>query len=810
MIKTIFWPFFKRFFGLFISMVFVSMLSVGLLCCFGSVMLNLSRTYKDYLNNYGDIDCLYATQYNTRSTLETVAELPEVKEIYSRFTLDAYVKRADRTILGRIHSYDDTNENSLLFKRYVLQQTEKTTENGVYNVSVARKFAKNNKFALGDIIEVGYLDYFVKCYISEIVETAEGIYPRANNYIWTDNFDFGYMYVSEAELNRMIEELAKNLDDSHPDGYSILGLNIPIDLYDVVEGENFASKVGNQVMVKFNDGVDVTSAMEKVDAKYKDENVEVTSATTRKNLPYVIYMDHCLEQLSVASVFLPIFFYAITMIVVGLFIQQIIKAMTSQIGIFMSIGIDANEIVGLFILFTMIMGLVSGLLGSGLGFALNILMSSIMRNTYSIPTITPALAVWVAAGAIVGLLIFILVTTLITTRAIFRITPKDAVISNEAKRKKMPKAIEKFIDKAPMNIKLGVNSIVQNPRRFFVSSFAIFASLVLILLSTLFSVSKNEMIDQSLKRRLNYDCQVYMTEKVSDEFVKTIENSDTTTVVEDAYYTYVKVDNTDKNVFLECLAVDPGMSDLINIPNSFGKGKLSVPETGLILPKSYADKLGLKKGDTISLYDKKVEIVDISYQYFHPITYLSKNQMKQLTDLYVSSLLVNVTNEAQFVDFLRSENNRSLTVFTRSLSRDLKSIFDSVDIMIWIMVGFSVGMAFIILWIMSQNALMEQQRSLSIYRAIGFTILDVSNVWTLQSIFQILLSSIFAIPVGCIAIMILTHLASSSSQIYPFVISVPTILIGLAFVLAVVVACHLLAMFRISKWNLADNTRTRE
>ena len=130
--------------------------------------------------------------------------------------------------------------------------------------------------------------------------------------------------------------------------------------------------------------------------------------------------------------------------------------------------------------------------------------------------------------------------------------------------------------------------------------------------------------------------------------------------------------------------------------------------------------------------------------------------------------------------------------------------------MIWIMVGFSVGMAFIILWIMSQNALMEQQRSLSVYRAIGFTILDVSNVWTLQSIFQILLSSIFAIPVGCIAIMILTRLASSSSQIYPFVISVPTILIGLAFVLAVVVTCHLLAMFRISKWNLVDNTRTRE
>ena len=52
MLRTMFKPFFKRFVGLFISMVFVSMLSISLLCCFGSVIINLKRTYANFLNEY--------------------------------------------------------------------------------------------------------------------------------------------------------------------------------------------------------------------------------------------------------------------------------------------------------------------------------------------------------------------------------------------------------------------------------------------------------------------------------------------------------------------------------------------------------------------------------------------------------------------------------------------------------------------------------------------------------------------------------------------------------------------------------------
>ena len=56
MIKTMLRPFFKRFLGLFFSMVFVSMLSVALLCCFGSSIVNTKNNYVNYVTEYQDMD----------------------------------------------------------------------------------------------------------------------------------------------------------------------------------------------------------------------------------------------------------------------------------------------------------------------------------------------------------------------------------------------------------------------------------------------------------------------------------------------------------------------------------------------------------------------------------------------------------------------------------------------------------------------------------------------------------------------------------------------------------------------------------
>ena len=829
MIKTMLKPFFKRFFGLFISMTFVSMLAVGLLCCFGSCIVNVRDNYKTFVAKCQDADEIISTNFTSRETLMSVQDLDEVKDVDARLVIDCYLKRdnaeaanseTEHTKVARIFSYNE--QDNSIFKREVIKKAKNDSE--LIKVSLSEKFARNNNVDVDQTIRLGFFDTYATFYVDEIVNTVEGIYPRANSYIWSDNSDFGYIYASEAELGRGLRQLATTIlerfanDDLFKEYYekavAQTGITIP-DLMQTRDDVEYINGLANQIFVKNEEGQNMDDVLLKVTDHLKANGIKIKDQAVRRAFPSLVYMDHALEQVQIASIFLPVFFYTVTMIVVGLFINQIIKAMTPQIGIFTSIGISKWHIVGLFLIFTIIMSLAAGALGAPVGYALCILMAGMMKKTYCIPYITPALNPGVVVGSIVGLLIFAILTTLLATKAIFRITPKDATISNESKRKKLPKALEKLIDKAPMNIKLSTNSIAQNPRRFFVSAFSIFASLVLILLSTFFFVSKEEMIDQSVVRRLNYDCQIYMTSEETDQtFVNGLKDlSEGSDGFEECFYTYLKVDVDSKDdVYLECLAVDTGVSSLITIPTNSGHGNLSVPEKGIILPRCSAEKLHVKKGDNISINGKSITVTDISFQYFHPITYLSREQMKDLDVNFVSSYILNVSDEntSELMTYLTNNRAQSLTVFTESLSKDLHNIFDSTNSMIFIMVGFSIGMAFIILCIMSQNALMEQQRQLTIFRAIGFTVLDISNIWTLQSVAQLLTSSLFGVPVGALSIYILLKMSSSASQTYPFIFSWPVVFMALGFILLVIIACHLISMRSIAKWNIADNTRTRE
>lgn len=844
MLKTMLKPFFKRFLGLFFSMVFVSMLSVALLCCFGSSIVNTKNHYINFVNEYQDMDELVSTQFVRRENLDCLDELTDVIDKYdSRLTVDCYLKRPNRTLVARVFSYDDDPNSEFknqIFKRYVLESTPYATKainfrgkevDVAANISVCRKFAKNNNFKLGDVVELGFLNMYANFYIAEIVETPEGIYPRANNYIWSDNHDFGYIYASEVELSKGLRVLGQMVHDRIESGdtiykeyyekaIAVTGITIP-DLVEAVADDHFVSHWSNQVLVKNKEGVKLDDAVDRITARLEKKGMEVKGTTVRTYMPHIAYMDRALAQVQIAAVFLPVFFYTVAMIVVGLFINQIIKAMTPQIGIFVSVGVGKWDIIKLFLIYTVLMAIASVIIGAPAGFALNIFLSGIMKNTYSIPTINSFLNPWVVGAAAILLIIFTIITTLISTQRIFKITPKDATISNEAKRKRLPAPVERFIDKAPMNIKLGTNSILQNPRRFFVSTFSIFASLVMILLATLFGVSKNELVGQSVDRRLNYDAQVYLTAAETKEDVLSFYEggkvkADGSGFIEDfvnCYYTYLKVDNTDHNVYVECLAVDVSNSSvdkLIHIPNSNGHGKLYVPENGVILPKTVSNELNAKKGDYISINNKRVLVCDISYQYFHPITYLSLEQMEKLEVSYVTSYIMNVTTEADLQHYIAENKNQSLTVFTSSLSKDLHNIFDAMDVMIAIMVAFSIGMAFIILTIMSQNALMEQQRQLTVLRAIGFTVMDISNFWTIQSVGQLFFSALFGLPAGALSIYILLSLASSNSQVYPFVFSWPTALMALGFILVVLLVSHLIAMRIIASWNIADNTRSRE
>lgn len=821
MIKLMLKPFLKRYIGLFISMVFVSMLSIALLSAFVSTITNLTASYKSYLSNYESVDAVIKTNLIERSDISGFAsDIHSVKNIDARLTMDAYLKKDDgRVITSRIYTFNETENKS--FRRYILSSIPKSEEK--LNVSVIRKFANNNNFELGQTIKVGYLDFYLDFHINEIIETPEAIQARANEYVWSDNTDFGYLYINETELDKAIYELSVlirdkyNKDPEYKEYYDsvikLAGLDIPDFINQNIVGKNFASSFANQLLIEGNEGVSEKQALDDTKAFLESKEIKVKEANEVHSLFYIIYIENAIKQLRVAAIFLPIFFYGVTMIVIGLFINQIIKAMTPEFGIMMSIGVGKKDITSIFLIYSLLMSIIAGIIGVGVGYLLNYILSNTLIRVYSMPTIPTTLDPLITFLAIIALAAFAVLTTLIACKRISKITPKDATTNNEANRKQTPKWIEKRIEKMPMNARLGLNSIIQNPRRFFISTFSIFAAFVIIILALFFSVSKNELMDQATERRLNFDCQVYMAGKADNDTINEIKNSEYVTKFEDCYYTYLKATSltNEKSSYLECLAIDDKSNqNMINIPSSDGSGVTKVKHDGIIINQADADEFNVKIGDKLKINNIEIEVVDISLQYFHPLAYLSKDQMERLNVEYTSSFLINVNDEVKFLEFISETEAKGLTVFTSSLKKDIHGIFDSIDIFIYIMIGFSFGMGFIILSIMSQNTLMEQKRQLSIFRAIGFRIKDISNLWLVQSGLQLVISTLFAVPIGYLVASILFILCSSKAQTYPRIFSVPSVCIAFGFIFLIVLLSHILSMYTIKKWNISDNTKSRE
>lgn len=80
---------------------------------------------------------------------------------------------------------------------------------------------------------------------------------------------------------------------------------------------------------------------------------------------------------------------------------------------------------------------------------------------------------------------------------------------------------------------------------------------------------------------------------------------------------------------------------MINIRDITGYGSLNVKEEGIIIPKSIAESNNIAVGDYLSINGKNVKVTDLSFQYFHPLTYMSKAQMDVITNESVSSFVLN-------------------------------------------------------------------------------------------------------------------------------------------------------------------------
>ena len=806
--KDLIFPLIKKFKGLFLSMIFVSILAISLVTAFSSSVANLKKGYDEYMNYYDNTTYVLSTNLSLKSDYNDLKNISGIESYSMRLNLIGNIKKADNTINNvKLISYDSSNLQS---KKIVREAISKNTL--LPNISLTSGFARNNNYRVGDTLKIGMLDTYIDVYINEIIDVPEAGYPAYNNFIWMDIVDFGYLYFDNIEYSTFLYSLTnvikerKNIDLEYKKMIeeSIFDEYIDLIAESKLNSIYLVSNYTNDILIK------ESSSISKEIEAYSNDNTNVLTYFKTTDMAYKRSLKSSVSQMNLVANVMPIIFFTIAIVIVALFVNQMIKTMRHELGILMAIGINKKDIFLLLISLVSIICLISVIIGIIISIIMTNIITTEFIRVYSLPTISKNIDILISFIIFIIFYILIIFVTFISSLSILKITPKDALTNNKNKIKNNPNWVNIILSRANIIISLVINSILKNIGRFLISIFAIFSCFIIIALALYFNVSQDNIIKNTLDDRLNYDAQIYFTDNIDEATYNELKSQPFIIDIEKAYMTYSNIEYNNKKINVEIIAKEYSAPNLSYIPNEDNTKSLEVFKNGIILSKYNANILNVAIGDKILINGKEIEVVALSDQYSKMDQYISIEELNNLGLDYIETVYVKYTNKELISNYLYENLSDTVIRYSSSMKADIIDSASALYLLVRILIIFSLLIGFVILSIMIENSLIEQKREISLYMVNGFKKIDIFNI----QLFNKLIEFIIAIPIAYFVSIIMSKIvfnhASNNNYYYKFINEIYIPIVAIIFILLVILLSIIINIIRIRKWNLADNLKCQD
>ena len=575
------------------------------------------------------------------------------------------------------------------------------------------------------------------------------------------------------------------------------------------EGEGY-EMLCNQFLIYFKNGADSKSELEKLKAILENEEISVKSSFVYEDSAVKNRIDVNLEPIETMSIFMPMVFFIIILIVVFMFMSLIIKQSRREIGILRALGFSKTSIKMLYCEVNFIVSVFSIVLGSVIGYCLMRYVGDYYKDFFPLPEFTFKVNIGMYLLSAVLTIVVGQISTLISTGTISKILPSEAMSRPAPETAEIPKILQKLTAKSSPMTKFSVATMLRNKMRFVFSVICISASVMMIFSALAFITSKNYLLHQLYDERINYDCQIFFKADPDDDFMKSM--SDLPFVKDVQKMPYYQADFTfngkTKSAVVNGLDVNTELVGVYDRNNQ----KLAVPEQGIILEKHLAEELGADVGDTIDIDGVPVKIEEISDQSISRFQYMSYQAAEKLGDVTLGSVICNISenDEQKLLGFLTEDDNYLYTVFTRLSYQGNEKIFKTYDLAAWIIIGFAIVIGLVIVINTAQTNLLEKKRELCVLRTLGFQHSEVSRKWFVQSFLQFVCSCIIGLPSGIYIAKTALQKLSTEGREYVFANSFNEYIFTILLVLAYMVISHFIAMHSMKKWDMVESVKDKE
>lgn len=452
---------------------------------------------------------------------------------------------------------------------------------------------------------------------------------------------------------------------------------------------------------------------------------------------------------AIANVF-PIFFIAVASLVCLTTMSRMVDEQRTQIGIYSALGYSSGTIFSKYAIYSIVASVIGGIIGSA---ACVFVMPRVIFAAYTSLYYLPAFIIDIPWIIFVISIIVSLCCTVLVAYICCRKELKNAISS--LMRPKVPKSgkriwLEKigFVwNKLSFSHKLTARNLFRYKVRLVMTVLGISGCMALIIAGFGLNYGISPIVNLQFDEIVRYDIMMSTDKSYPGNEIfliqKDLEEDERVELAMPVYELTGKIynDNPEKT-FPDTIIFLPreveNFDKLVNLRDPKTGETLKLDDSGVIITKKAADKMGLSVGDDFVFVNETEEhtlkVSGITENYIYSYIYITPDYYREVFEtaptynkIYAVSS-ENMGDTGEFVSDWLKEKSELILIFFINESRSLMNdTMNSLKLVVLVIILFAGALAFIVVYNLTNINISERIREIATIKVLGFKHREVNN-----------------------------------------------------------------------------------
>lgn len=548
------------------------------------------------------------------------------------------------------------------------------------------------------------------------------------------------------------------------------------------------------------------------------------------NPGYLEYRDNANRMSAIATIF-PVFFFLIAALVSFTTITRMVEEQRMQMGTLKALGYGNGDIVKKYLVYAVLAGVSGTVLGLLFGYHL---FPTIIYNAYSSLYNLPDVEIrYYASYSWIAFLVALLCTVgpaLIASATALREDPASLMRPKAPKKGKrvLLERVPAIWNRLGFNAKITVRNLARYKVRNSMTVIGVAGCTILILTGYAVKNSISGLAETQFNDIMRYEAIVSLSpeatqaerQQYDEALARYPEVESSLYVLQDVYKTRQQgVNPQDVNLFVPETTQE--LDKFVALKDRYSDTTHNLTDEGAVISEKLAILLNVTPGDTLELRDEeeavyRIPVAAVTENYTGHYAYLTADLYEDIfSESYApnTSLLSYSEDEAwedRFAAEIMAEPAVALTTFLRSVDRAFSDTLASLDIITLVLIISAAGLAFVVLYNLTNINVSERMRELSTIKVLGFYNGEVSMYIYRETFILTLLGILIGFPLGRLLSEIVLKLVEVDFMLFPITILPLSYLYSALFSMTFSIVVMIIMHFKLKQVDMVEALKSVE